>query len=253
MWNIAINTFKEIIRNKYLYIIIFFAFVFIVFSILLWKLTIWDDSKIIVDFWLSMIEVFGLLWVLFVWSQLLFKEVEWKTIFLILSKPIKRYEFILWKLIWFSYTIFLIVLFEAILFLIVLFIKDIEITSLILWSIVNTFLKLEITLVIVFFLSTFMSNMLTIASSLMIFLISHTFSIILDIAYNTKNELVIIFTKILQLLFPPFEALNTKDIIWSFDSFTLWFFLSNVFYSIWYLLLIIVFTVFIFSRKKFEN
>ncbi|MDF1682424.1 MAG: hypothetical protein P1U46_01295 [Patescibacteria group bacterium] len=62
-------------------------------------------------------------------------------------------------------------------------------------------------------MSTFMSNMLTITCSLMLYLVSHTFSIILDIAHNTKNEIVIIFTKILQLIFPPFEALNTKDVI----------------------------------------
>ena len=92
MLNIALNTFKEIVRNKFLYLILFFAFVFIIFSIALWQLTIWDDNKIIVDFWLAMIEIFWLVSVLFVWSQLLFNEIEWKTIFLILSKPIKRYR-----------------------------------------------------------------------------------------------------------------------------------------------------------------
>jgi len=58
MYNIALNTFKEIVRNKFLYLIIFFAFVFIIFSLLLGKLTIGDDQKIIVDFGLAMIEIF---------------------------------------------------------------------------------------------------------------------------------------------------------------------------------------------------
>ena len=51
----------------------------------------------IVDFGIAMIEIFGLIGVLFVGSQLLFKEVEGKTIFLILSKPIARKDFILGK------------------------------------------------------------------------------------------------------------------------------------------------------------
>ena len=140
MLNIIINTFKEIVRNKFLYLILFFAFSFILFSLALWKLTIWDDNKIIVDFGLSMIEIFWLVWVLFVWSQLLFKEIEWKTIFLILSKPIKRYEFILWKFFGFSACIFLIVLFQAILFLLVLFFKEIEIDYLIIFSLIFYFL-----------------------------------------------------------------------------------------------------------------
>jgi ABC-type transport system involved in multi-copper enzyme maturation permease subunit len=253
MFNIAFNTFKEIVRNKFLYLILFFAFVFIVFSISLWQLTIWDDSKVIVDFGLAMIEIFWIVWVLFVWSQLLFKEVEWKTIFLILSKPIKRYEFILWKFLGFSWTIFLIVLFQAILFLWVLFFKEIEIDYLIIWSLIFTFFKLEILLSLVFFLSTFMSNMLTILVSIMVYFLSHSFSLLLTMAERTKNEIVVYSTQWLQLLFPPLEALNIKDVIWSFKEFHFNYFLFNSFYSLVYLAIILIFAVIIFDRKKFEG
>ena len=253
MFNIALNTFKEIVRNKFLYLILFFAFVFIIFSILLWQLTLWDDNKIIVDFGLAMIEIFWIVWVLFVWSQLLFKEVEWKTIFLILSKPIKRYEFILWKFVGFSWTIFLIVLFQAILLLGVLFFKGIEIDYLIIWSLIFTFFKLEILLSLVFFLSTFMSNILTILVSMMIYFLSHSFSLLTTMAERTKNEIVVYFTQGLQLIFPPLEAINIKDIIWSFKDFHFNFFLFNTFYVLVYITIILTLTVIIFDRKKFER
>jgi len=253
MFNIALNTFREIVRNKFLYLILFFAFVFIIFSISLGKLTIWDDSKVIIDFGLAMIEIFWIIGVLFVWSQLLFKEVEGKTIFLILSKPIKRYEFILWKFLWFSFTIFLIIFFQAILFLAVLFFKNIEIDYLIIWSLIFTFFKLEILLSLVFFLSTFMSNMLTILVAIMIYFLSHSFSLIIHIAEKTKNEIVIYFSKWLQLLFPPLEAINIKDVIWRFKDFSFNYFLFNTFYSLVYLAIILILTVIIFNRKKFER
>lgn len=253
MLNIALNTFKEIVRNKFLYLILFFAFIFIVFSILLGQLTIWDDNKIIVDFWLAMIEIFWLVWVLFVWSQLLFKEIEWKTIFLILSKPIKRYEFILGKFFWFSSTIFLIILLQSILFLTVLYFKNIDITSLILFSLLFSFFKLEIILSLVFFFSTFMSNILTILVSLSIYFLSHSYSILLDMANRSANEIIITLTKILELIIPPFQALNIKDVIWHFTEFSYRFFLFNSLYSIIYLTIILYFTVIIFNKKKFEN
>ena len=253
MFNIAINTFKEISRNKFLYLILFFAFVFIIFSVSLWKLTIWDDEKIIVDFWLSMIEIFWIVWVLFVWSQLIFKEIEGKTIFLILSKPIERYEFILWKFFWFSSCIFLIIFFQTILFLSVLFFKNIKIDYLIVMSLLFTFFKLEILLSLVFFFSTFISNILTIMTSLMIYLISHSFSLILDLASRFKNEIVMYMIYGFQSFFPPFEALNIKDVIWSFTYFHVNFFIFNSLYSIFYLVIILFFTVLIFNRKKFEN
>ena len=253
MLNIALNTFKEIVRNKFLYLIIFFAFVFIVFSILLGQLTIWDDNKIIVDFGLAMIEIFWLVWVLFVWSQLLFKEVEWKTIFLILSKPINRYEFILWKFFGFSLTITLIIALQSLLFLLVLFFKDIEITSLISFSLLFTYFKLEILLSLVFFFSTFMSNILTILVSIMVYFLSHSFSLLLDLASRFNDMVIIYFTKIFQLMFPPMEALNIKDVIWSYTNFWAMYFLWNTVYSIAYLAIILYFSVLIFNRKKFEN
>lgn len=253
MLNIALNTFREIIRNKFLYLIIFFAFVFIIFSISLWRLTIWDDSKIIVDFWLAMIEIFWFLSVLFVWSQLLFKEIEWKTIFLILSKPIKRYQFIIGKFFGFSLCVLLIILLQTVLFLAVLFLKDIEITKLIVFSLLFTFFKLEILLAFVFFFSTFMSNILTILVSVMIYFISHSFSLLLDLVGQTQNMVIINAVKGLQLIFPPFEALNIKDVIWSFTDFKFFYFAFNSFYSVAYLFLIILFTILIFNKKKFEN
>ena len=252
MWNISVNTFREIVRNKFLYLILFFAWIFIVFSIFLWKLTISDDHKIIVDFGLAMIEIFWLVWVLFVWSQLLFKEIEWKTIFLILSKPIQRYEFILGKFIWFSWSIALIVFMQSILFLSILLLQWIDIDYLIIWSLIFTLIKLEILLALVFFLSTCMSHIITILVSLMLYFLSHNFSLLLDAARISKNDVLIYGSQWLQLFLPPFEALNIKDVIWSFSNFSTHFFVFNLFYSIVYLWILLFLTVIIFNKKTFE-
>jgi ABC-type transport system involved in multi-copper enzyme maturation permease subunit len=242
MLNIAKNTFKEIVRNRFLYLILFFAFVFILFSIALWELTIGQSEKVIVDFGLGMIEVFGLIWVLFVGSQLLFKEVDGKTIFLILSKPIKRQDFILGKFFGFSGTIALIVIFQALLFLWVLLLNGIGITHLILWALFFTFLKLEILLAIVFFFSTFMSN-----------IISHSFSLILDLFVKFQDSIMLQAVRIFQVIFPPMQALNIKDVIGSFTEFSMRFFMYNTVYSLLYILIILFFTIQIFSRKTFEG
>ncbi len=253
MLNIAINTFREIVRNKFLYVILFFAFFFILFSLALGWLTLWESEKIIVDFGLGMIEVFWLVGVLFVGSQLLFKEIEGKTIFLILSKPIHRYEFILGKYLGFLGTIALIILAQSILFLGVLYYKEIDITLLIGASLIFSFLKLQMLLAVVFFFSTFMGNMITILVALMIYLLGHSYSLLLDLAYKWWSQAIIWFTQAGQLFFPPFEALNTKDLIGVFHSFWASYYISNGLYAIIYTILLLWFTVLIFNRKKFEN
>lgn len=253
MLNIALNTFREIIRNKFLYMILFFAFLLLGFSTLLGQLTIGDDEKVIVDFGLAMIEIFGIIWVLFVGSQLLFKEIEGKTIFLILSKPIARYEFILGKFFWFSATILIIILFQSILFLALLLFKWIDITHLIIWSLVFTFLKLEILLALVFFFSSFMSHILTILVTMMVYLTAHSYPLIIDMVGRTKSVILTKLAVVFQGIFPPYNAMNIKDVIGSFNDFSLVYFLSNAWYALVYLALILWFTVLIFNRKKFEG
>ena len=144
-----------------------------------------------------------------------------------MSKPIKRQDFILGKFFGFSATIFLIIIFQAILYLGVLLFKNIEITNLILWALFFTFLKLEILLSIVFFFSTFMSNIMTIMISLMVYLISHSYSLLLDLFARFQDGFILEAVKWFQLLFPPMEALNIKDVIGSFSQFSLNFFLFN--------------------------
>ena len=184
---------------------------------------------------------------------MLFKEIDGKTIFLILSKPIKRQDFILGKFFGFSGTIALIVLLQAILFLGVLLLKNIEITNLILWALFFTFLKLEILLAIVFFFSTFMGNMMTIMVSLMVYLISHSFSLILDLFIRLQDTIILQMVRVFQVIFPPMQALNIKDVIGSFSEFSMKFFMYNTVYSLLYILIILFFTVQIFSRKTFED
>lgn len=252
MLNIALNTFKEIVRNRFLYLIVFFAFVFIVFSISLGQLTIWESEKVVVDFGIAMIEVFGLIGVLFVGSQLLFKEVEGKTIFLILSKPIARKDFILGKYLGFSWVIFLLFLMQTGVFFWVLLVQSIEINLLIVISLLFTLFKLLILLAIVFFLSSFMSPILTIIVSLMIFIISHSFSLLLTMFWNMSDTLLFV-VQLIQLLFPPLEALNTKDVIGTFEILPPLYTITNFLYSVLYVTVILYFTVLIFWCKNFEE
>jgi len=58
-----------------------------------------------------------------------------------------------------------------------------------------------------------MSNILTIMVSILTYFISHSFSLLLDLIIRIKSTTLELFIRTLQLLFPPFEALNTKDYI----------------------------------------
>ena len=109
IWAIALNTYREAIRQKVLFALAFFAGVMIVFSLFLAQLSLHADVKIIKDMGLACIMLFGALIAVFVGVGLVFKEIDRRTIYTILSKPVSRTEFILGKFMGLSVTVGLVV------------------------------------------------------------------------------------------------------------------------------------------------
>lgn len=96
---IAINTFKEAIRDKILYNLLFFALLLISASILFATLTVGEQSKIIIDMGLASINIFSVLISVFLGIGLISKEIEKRTIYTIIAKPVPRYQFLIGKYI----------------------------------------------------------------------------------------------------------------------------------------------------------
>ena len=105
---LAMNTLRESIRDKLLYVILFFALIMIGSGVILSALSLNQQTKIVMDLGLSSISVFGLIITVFVGTSLVSKEIDKKTIFLLLSKPLRRRDFILGKFVGLSLTLLII-------------------------------------------------------------------------------------------------------------------------------------------------
>jgi Cu-processing system permease protein len=105
IWAIALNTYREAVRQKILYALVLFTVVLILFSLALGQLTVGADTKIIQDMGLASTMLLGSMIAIFMGVGLVFKEVERRTIYTILSKPVSRAEFILGKFVGLAMTI----------------------------------------------------------------------------------------------------------------------------------------------------
>lgn len=95
--SIAANTFRETVRNKILYVILAFALVVIGLTWFLADLSMGELSRIVADVGLASIHLFGVTIAVFLGITLVSQEMERKTIYLVLSKPVPRWEFVLGK------------------------------------------------------------------------------------------------------------------------------------------------------------
>jgi ABC-type transport system involved in multi-copper enzyme maturation permease subunit len=97
VWAITLNTFREAIRNRILYALLFFSVLFIGAATVLSHLTIGEYSKVVKDTGLSVIALFGVLIAIFVGIGLVNRDIERKTIYTIATKPVSRGAIVLGK------------------------------------------------------------------------------------------------------------------------------------------------------------
>ncbi len=94
---VAWHVFKESVRDRVLYAIAAFALLLVTASVVFSQLTAGQDLKIMKDFGLATIEVAGALMTVFIGVGLVSREIERRSIFALLAKPLPRWEFVVGK------------------------------------------------------------------------------------------------------------------------------------------------------------
>jgi ABC-type transport system involved in multi-copper enzyme maturation permease subunit len=94
---VAVNTFREAVRDRVLYNLVFFALVMMGAAILVGQISIGIERLVIINLGLSAISIFGLVMAVFIGVGLVSKEMEKRTLYSLLSKPIRRWEFLAGK------------------------------------------------------------------------------------------------------------------------------------------------------------
>src|SRR4026209_2449014 len=94
---VAVNVFRESVRDRVPYNLVLFAVLLIGSSYLIGQLTAGQDVKIIKDLGLAATSVFGLFIAIFIGIGLVSKEVEKRSIYSLLAKPIERHQLVLGK------------------------------------------------------------------------------------------------------------------------------------------------------------
>jgi ABC-type transport system involved in multi-copper enzyme maturation permease subunit len=94
---VALNTFREAVRDRVLYNLVFFALVMMAAAILVGQISVDIENIVIVSLGLSAVSMIGLLISVFIGVGLVSKEIDKRTLYALLAKPLRRWEFLLGK------------------------------------------------------------------------------------------------------------------------------------------------------------
>lgn len=97
IYAIALNTYREAVRDKVLFGVLVFATGVLALTLALGELSLDQHMRVVTDLGLASISMFSVIIAIFLGSSLLYKEIERKTLYVILPKPIARFEFLLGK------------------------------------------------------------------------------------------------------------------------------------------------------------
>jgi ABC-type transport system involved in multi-copper enzyme maturation permease subunit len=96
---VAVHVFKESVRDRVLYAIGAFALLLVAASLVIGQITAGQDLKIIKDLGLATIELAGIVMTVFIGVGLVSREIERRSIYSLLAKPLPRWEFVVGKYI----------------------------------------------------------------------------------------------------------------------------------------------------------
>lgn len=249
--NIVFYSIKENFRTKIYLVILLFSVVLVFIGFLLMGLSGFEQpQRILVNTGVATIEVFCLVLILLNSIGLFLQEVENKTIYLILSKPISRTKYIIGKYIGLLIVAFLSIFLMCFIHLIFIKIAKWYVTKEYFLTIFTIFLKIGmIASVAIFFALVMTSQVASVIVSLLLWIVGHFSSEFIFIVEKIKIKGIQIFLKIMYYIFPNFQYYNIKDYLDSVDFVSKFSLTKGLIYWIIYNIICISLACILFRKK----
>lgn len=249
---IATNAFWEVIRDRALYLIGFFALLLIAALRLLPELAVGSEDKILLDVGLAAIGVMGLILTVFVGTGLVNKEIEKRTVLVLIAKPISRAEFILGKHLGLSAVLAVLVALMTAIYLAVLTFSQVEYPlGSILLSVLYLFLELSLLTATAILFGVFTGSLLATLLTVAVYLMGHFSRDLVTLGNLAASPDLRRLTQGIYLLLPDLSRLDLKNqaVYGVLPSPTE--LLINAGYGLVYTVLLLAIAILIFSRREF--
>ncbi len=248
---IALNTFKEAIRDRILYLIFFFAAGSLIFSRLLALLMVGDRVKIIKDAGLASISIFGMLMAILIGTGLVYKEIDKKTIFTLLSKPIQRWQFLVGKFFGLVLTLFIMIALMSLIFLAIVFLHTLRIEGRLLLAVLFIFIELVLITAVAILFSCFSTPILSSIFALSFYVIGHLSWGLDGLIQKARSGTARAGLRVLYALLPDLENFNFKTEVVYGLTVQPKFYIYSALYGLVYTLFILTLAVLIFKKRDF--
>jgi ABC-type transport system involved in multi-copper enzyme maturation permease subunit len=248
---IARNTFKEAVRDRVLYLLLFFAASAIVLSRVLAVLTVGDRAKVVKDVGLASISLFGALMAILIGTGLVYKEIEKRTIFTLLAKPLRRHEFLLGKYLGLLLTLSVMTAAMSLVFLVLVFAHTLTVEFRLLLPVGFIYLELCLITAVAILFSSFSTPILSSLFALSFYLIGHFSWSLETLIKKTPPGVGRAVLRVVYAVLPDLENFNLKTEVVHGLPIPSSLYLYAPAYGLLYTAFVLLLAVLVFRRRDF--
>ncbi len=248
---IALNTFKETIRDRVLAVIIVFALLMIVAGLWLGSISLGQQGRMMTDFGLVAVTGFGLIVAVFVAAGLVHKEVEKRTVYVLFSKPVSRTAFIGGKFVGLCGTMAVVLAGMGLFLFALVWIVAGNASGVVLLAVLMIYVQLLTIMAVTIFFSTLGSAILAAVLGICVFVAGQLSHNVLALTRLGKNPVTEALSWVVYVIIPNLSAVDVKagavgeqTIAWG--QIAVW-----ALYLLAYVVVALAVAALIFRRKEF--
>jgi len=252
---VAVNTFREAVRDRVLYNLVLFALLMIGAAILVGEISIGIERLVIINLGLTAISIFGLVMAIFIGVGLVYKEIEKRTLYSLMAKPIRRWQFLVGKYAGLLLTLavntaFMTLGLAAALFYVGRRFERSDTSILV--AIYFILLEFALVTALALFFSCFTSPMLSTLYTLGIYITGVFADDIRSVGDFTQNPALLGVTRTLYYLVPNFHNFNAIAAAAHGDAIPFSLVWQNTLYAALYVALLLLAASAVFSRRNLK-
>ena len=262
---VALSVFRESVRDRVFYNLVLFAVLLVGASLLLGQLTAGQDVKIIKDLGLAATSLFGLFVAIFVGINLVSKEIERRSIYPLLAKPLRRSEFIVGKYLGLLLTLAVnVAVMTVAIYAVLLYMSygvparlqqawdTPALSPSLLIAIGLIYVELAVVTAVALFFSTYSSPVLSAIFTLGVYVIGQFSTDLKQLDTIVDSPVAIGIAKACYYVLPDFSRFDVKLAVVHGLPVTSGFVASSVAYGAAYIAALVVGGIVLFSRRDFK-
>lgn len=252
LWALLVNGFRESGRNRVTVVVFLFAFVMVFSATFALELTVVTFARVLTDLGLGVMGLISVFLSIFLATGLLPREIERRTIYMIVSKPVSRSAFLVGRLLANLATVGFVTGIMVALFLLQLVWEGAPIGQPHVTAIVGLFLEIVVVSSVGFFFASFSTQFVSAVSTVGLFFVGHLAGDLYHMVQRSKSALVRVGGEVLYYLLPNLDRLDFKARATYMDP-TPWSELAgSAGYAVGYSVLLIAVACFFFERRDFK-